>query len=63
MYPPESRCRTRAAEGCRTVTDMWNDFDNILELVIGFTVGVAALLILLGWIEDRLKRDPDQYPR
>ncbi|MGW0231991.1 hypothetical protein ACWDWO_27095 [Actinopolymorpha singaporensis] len=42
---------------------MWNDFDNILELVIGFTVGVAALLILLGWIEDRLKRDPDQYPR
>ncbi|GAA2760839.1 hypothetical protein [Actinopolymorpha rutila] len=42
---------------------MWNDFDNILELLVGFTVGVAALLILLGWIEDRLKRDPDQHQR
>lgn len=42
---------------------MWNDFDNILELVIGFTVGVAVLLILLGWIEDRLDRDPNQHPR
>ncbi|MFD2077517.1 hypothetical protein SAMN05421678_11228 [Actinopolymorpha cephalotaxi] len=41
---------------------MWNDFDNILELVIGFTVGVAVLLILLGWIEDRLDRNPNQHP-
>ncbi|MFD2081605.1 hypothetical protein [Actinopolymorpha cephalotaxi] len=42
---------------------MWSDFDNILELVVGFTGGVAALLILLGWIEDRLEGDPDQRRR
>ncbi|NYH89222.1 hypothetical protein [Actinopolymorpha rutila] len=42
---------------------MWNDFDNILELIIGFTGGVAALLFLLGWIEDRLERDPGRRRR